>query len=166
MNPIAISWRLRPAFKALVVATILIPAMLALQRANGRRQSDYERVADEFEQPERPAGFCGDRWGIPSTRPDGLYQVEWQGGWIYFGPRAGEKDTGLWKIQDPEGHVRGQLSMRDDNRDGPCEFWDVTGRRRVRGAYAHWHRVGVWTLDNVIGEGRRYVLYSPSWSVK
>jgi hypothetical protein len=163
--PIEASWRLRPAFRVLLLAAIVVPSALAVLVANAHRKWDYNAISNEFEEPELPPQFDGDMLGSNSVRTDGMSQVEWADGWVYFGPQQDGKDSGVWTILDPEGHERGHFNMREGNRDGPCELWDATGRRRVTGSYRKWNRVGLWTLDNVLGEGRRYVMYTPAWTV-
>ncbi len=165
MIPIEVTWRLRPAYRILLAALIVVPSTLAVLTVNGRRKWDYNTISNEFEEPELPPHFVGNMPGSTHTRADGSSELVWGSGWSYSGPLQDGKDSGVWTIRDPEGHERGHLEMRHGNRDGPCEFWDATRRRRVSGSYKNSRRVGIWTLDNVLGEGRTFVLYRPAWSL-
>ena len=136
-----------------------------LVRRNNALRTAYEQIASDFEDPFLAIGphpahdFDGNMFGRNTDLPDGRRQIEWGHGWRSVGPVQGDLDSGGWSILSPDGSVRARFEMRDGQREGPCEFQDAIGARRVHGQFHADHRVGVWTLENVLGAGTTRVYF-------
>jgi hypothetical protein len=161
------NWRVRPAFWVVFVTAITIPGLVALSSANDRKAEEYDRVSERYEAFDYmcPPGLPLDLWSKDEKHPDGLHTFAAYGGTL-SGPFALGRASGTWDACDSGGRLRGHVTMNDGQPTGPCEFWDPDGSWRISGSYEHWHRVGLWTFDNVLEEGRKHVLYRPWWSVE
>jgi len=163
------SWKLRSAFLTVLAAGGLSVCVLALGRrvVHGLedRQAQYDALSVAFEGQRLAPHYNGNMLSTDEVLPDGLHKsVDWDRTWI--GRYVDGRESGEWKLSDSDGRPCGLVTMKGGEPCGPCEFWDASGKRRVSGAYKGWSkRVGLWTLDNVLGDGRTYVLYRPAWSV-
>lgn len=155
------SWRMRWPF-VLVVAVLAFGATSAwFVRRNDSARSEYEGIATQFEDPFLPPGFDGNMFGGHTDLPGSQRQIDWADGWRSVGPVQDGLETGTWSIIAPDGSVRARFEMRGGQREGSCEFQDATGARRVHGEYRASHRVGVWTLEHVLGAGTTRVYFGP-----
>jgi hypothetical protein len=153
------SWRMRwPFTLAMALAAFGIVSAWVIRR-NSAARSAYESVATQFEAPFLPPGFDGDMIGKHMDLPDGRREVEWAAGWRDVGPLVSGLASGSWSTLAPDGSIRARYEMRAGEREGPCEFQDATGTRRVKGQYRADRRIGLWTLENVLGEGRTLVYF-------
>jgi hypothetical protein len=167
MIKIEANWRMRPACAAVFVTSLAIPGVVALFVTNAHRTWEYERIAHTYEGMERldPPGLAFGLWSLDKEHPDGLHTCEAFGGTM-SGCFAHGRASGTWDAYDSSGRLRGHVAMEDGQPNGPCEFWDPSGAWRIRGSYKNWYRAGLWSFDNVLGDGRKYVLYSPAWSMQ
>jgi len=155
------SWRMRwPFTLAISLLAFGLVSASVIRRHYAAREA-YERIAMQFEEPFLPLDFVGNMLGVNKDLPDGRREIQWADGWRCVGPLESGRESGTWVTLAPDGSVRAQFEMRDNEREGPCEFRDATGLRHIRGAYRHSHRVGLWKLENVLGEGTTYLYFGP-----
>lgn len=155
------SWRLRWPFTLAIalVAFGVVSSSVILGHSAARRA--YQRIARQFEEPEWPAGVVGNMMCPIKDLPDGRREILMWDGWRSVGPVDSGLESGTWVTLAPDDSVRARFDMRRGEREGPCEFRDASGLRRVRGAYRNSHRVGLWKLENVLGEGTTYLYFGP-----
>jgi hypothetical protein len=62
-------------------------------------------------------------------------------------------------MRAPDGAVRRTVTKIGGEDTGPCEFWDATRMKHVTGSFRHGRRVGLWRLENVLGDGTTYLFF-------
>jgi hypothetical protein len=155
------TWRMRWPFTLGIALLALLATSAWVVRRHDSARTAYERIATQFEEPFLPVGFDGDMMGANRDLPDGRREIEWAEGWRSVGPVVSGLDSGTWEIIAPDGSIRARFEMRGGERDGPCEFRDARGLCRVRGAYRRSQRCGIWTLENVLGQGSAHLYFGP-----
>jgi len=163
--PINTSRMLRGAIWVVAAGCAGAAGAVVTRGVNERWQKEYEAVSVEYEGQEFAPHFDGNMFMPDKVLPSGLHETcSWDRRRV--GPVVDGLAAGEWTLFDLQGNERGRVTLKAGEPYGPCAFWDATGKRRVSGAYkGSQKRVGLWTLDNVLGEGRKYVLFRPGWSV-
>jgi hypothetical protein len=153
------SWRMRWPFTLTLALAAFGVVSASMIRRHDASLAAYERISRQFEEPEWPAGIDGNMICPWKDLPDGRCEIERWNGWRSVGPLESGRESGSWETLAPDGSVRARFEMRGGEREGPCEFRDATGLRRVHGAYRRSQRIGLWTLENVLGQGSTYLYF-------
>ena len=156
---VELSWRLRAPYELALTALLLILGGVGTLRWQVGLKRAYGKVSVLYEEPYLPPGFVGNFFSHSDDRQDRTRETYLLDGWREFGPLVDGQETGEWSYRAPDGMVRGRFWKRNGQQTGPCEFWDATGTRRVSGRYVNGHRVGIWKLQNVIGDGTSFIWY-------
>lgn len=153
------SWRLRWPFTLGTALLALVWASAWVIRRHDAARAAYESISRQFEEPELPEPGEWDFFFQWKDLPNGRSEMEYPNGWRKVGQLESGLESGPWATIAPDGSIRARYEMHAGEQEGPCEFRDATGLRRVRGAFRHSDRIGLWTLENVLGEGTTYLYF-------
>jgi antitoxin component YwqK of YwqJK toxin-antitoxin module len=67
--------------------------------------------------------------------------------------------NGQWKTHDPRGILRAELLLENRRRTGPCRYYDAEGRLCAEGSWSGSGRRGLWTVDEIVGDGPRWISF-------